>query len=215
LWRCLELLYSNSVVPRVAAARIALRRRAEAGTYEDPIELGIDVAESAKGLEISLNDIVDDRDQLRRRNPDYKRGEAEMLDAVRSFLYEHRYDTASTDAKSELVDELERMWEALPWEVPRVSGILDHDEIDDLTDTSWWASLMEAEKDEPDIAVPTTLGSLRPHVVRALVLRGYVHGYLGSLAIEPFSSTELDSGSAATHATERIRTLATRPLHVL
>jgi Patatin-like phospholipase len=209
LWRCLELLHSNSVVPRVTSARTALRRRANAGTYDDPIDLVIELAEQTGLLESSLKvSIVEDPDVLRRRNPQYKRGQAEMLDAVRSFLHQHREDPASADERAQLVDQLERISRALPWEVPQVSGILDHREIEGLTGSPWWGSLTETEQDLPDVAVPTTLGRFPPDVVRALALRGYLHGYLASLAIEPCSTMELSPGSAASRATERILALA-------
>jgi hypothetical protein len=212
LWRCMELLNSNSVRPRVAAARAALARRAKSGSYEDPVGLVTDLTEPAKMLELSLAAaIVDDRDNLRRRNPAYERGTAEMLDCVLRFRHEHRVDNVSKEEKAGLVDRLFRMAAALPWDIPNVSGILDHDEIADLTDTSWWRSLTEAEKGQADVAVSTTLGRFSPAVVRALVLRGYVHGYLASLAIEPFSSTELKSGTPATRASQRIGTLAESP----
>jgi hypothetical protein len=65
-----------------------------------------------------------------------------------------------------------------------------------VTSIRWWADLEALEEKYGQPRVPTTLGRLNPDTVQMLVLRGYMHAYLASVAISPWDARDLDGPAA-------------------
>lgn len=145
------------------------------------------------------------RDVLRLRSPDHRYWEGDLVSHLRRWVYEHSDIPAETDAKEALIDSLKRKVMNEPSEVPRIPGILDHDALDDVRSTGWWETLHRLEESLGEPVVPTTLGRFNSSTIRMLVLRGYMHTYLASLAIRPWDYRDLDG--AAAHIAERIISL--------
>jgi predicted acylesterase/phospholipase RssA len=195
LWRCLQVQNMNTVAPRVAATRVALRRRSQAGAYSDDVDLIINLSESPGMLKISLRHAMEEhRDTLRARSPDHRDWEGDLAYEVRHWVADHLYSPADSDIKEALIETLKQKVMDEPREVPPVPGILDHDALGDVTSTQWWANLENLEEKHGQPQVPTTLGRFPPDIVQMLVLRGYMHAYLASVAIRPWDQ---DLGAAA------------------
>jgi hypothetical protein len=209
LWRCLQMLNMNTVAPRVASTRVSLRHRSQAGAYSENVDLIINLSESAGMLEISLKTMMEEhRDVLRLRNSEHRRWEQDLVHLLRSWVYDHQNDLASIDAKDTLIETLERKVMDEPWNVPRVPGVLDHDALNDATETQWWANLLALDQSYGHPRVPTTLGRFSPDIIRKLVLRGYMHTFLASLAVHPFDAQDLENSSG--RIKERIASLCTQ-----
>ena len=209
LWRCLQMLNMNTVAPRVASTRFSLKHRSEAGAYSQNVDLIINLSEPAGMLEVSLKTMMEeDRDVLRLRSSRHRLWQQDLADLLRSWVHAHQYDPASVDAKDALIETLQRKVMNEPWIVPSVPGVLDHDALDDVTETSWWASLLALDASYGQPQVPTTLGRFNPDIIRMLVLRGYMHTFLASLAIHPLDAEDLEGSSG--RIKERIASLGTR-----
>lgn len=208
LWRSLQIQNINTVVPRVASTRILLKRRSQAGTYySDDVDLVVNLSEPTGLLKVSLSSMMEEhRDTLRLRNPDHRKWEEDLAGHLRQWVNEHRYIPAEMDAKEALIETIENRLENEPWNIPRVPGILDHDALDDVTSKRWWGDLVALENSYGEPRVPTTLGRFSLTTIRMLVLRGYMHTYLASIAIRPWSGGRgLDNASKS--IAERIASL--------
>ncbi|HEX3960401.1 MAG TPA: hypothetical protein VHZ03_27815 [Trebonia sp.] len=207
LWRCLQIQNINTVVPRVASTRIFLKRRSQAGTYSDNVDLVVNLSEPTDRLESSLRIMMEEhRDTLRLRNPDHRKWEEDLAGHLRHWFDEHRDIPAEIDAKETLIETLENKVMREPSKIPGFSGILDHDALDDVTQTQWWVNLAALEKSYGEPRVPTTLGRFDATTIRMLVLRGYMHTYLASIAIRPWSGSR-GIDDASKRIAERIASL--------
>jgi hypothetical protein len=207
LVRCLQMLNVNTVAPRVASTRLLLKRRAAAGTYNDDVDLIVNLSEDSGRLEVSLQAMIEEhRDVQRLRNPKRRRWQAELTEFLRAWVYEHPTEPIERDAIGALVGTIQRRIRDEPWDTPKTPGILDQDAIDDVTQMVWWGKLTELEASYGEPQVPTTLGRLNPQTIRMLVLRGYMHTYLASLAIRPWSADQLNDSSS--RIADRITSLA-------
>jgi hypothetical protein len=212
LVRCLQMLNVNTVAPRVGSTRLLLKRRAAAGSYNDDVDLIVNLSEDSGLLEVSLQAMIEEhRDIQRLRNPKRRRWQAELTEFLRAWVDEHPTEPIEPDTIGTLVGTIQRRIRDEPWDTPKTPGILDQDAIDDVTQTAWWGKLTELEASYGKPQVPTTLGRLNPQTIRMLVLRGYMHTYLASLAIRPWSSVPWPSdrlNDASSRIADRITSLA-------
>ena len=209
LWRCLQMLNMNTVAPRVASTRLSLTHRSQKGAYSEDVDIITNLSESTGMLEISLRTMMEKhRDALRLHNPKHDIWQQDLADLLRSWVRDHQYDPASIDAKESLIETLERKVMDEPWNVPQVPGVLDHDALNDLTQTQWWANLLALDESYRQSRIPTTLGRLNPDVIRMLVLRGYMHTFLASLAVHSLDAQDLEGSSS--RIKERIDSLGER-----
>ena len=89
----------NTVAPRIASTRVALKRRSQEGTYSNDVNLVINLSESTDKLRTSLTAMEVHVDTLRTRHPKYRRWEHDLADQVLNWVNEHLDDPADSDAK--------------------------------------------------------------------------------------------------------------------
>jgi hypothetical protein len=185
LMRCMQVLTTNTVVPRVMASIDSARSRAISGSLlsstDITVDLSVDPHSFAKVLRYKLT----------------------VAKRVLAFYIEEQNAHAAR-VEAEGIQGLER------WDETMMTGLIERERLDEFLRSEWWLSLrdaMDSSPVPPNVTVPTTLGRFPPHLVRWMLLRGYMGGYVASLAAVPWRQSE-PSREAIRDALDRIDRIA-------
>lgn len=151
-------------------------------------------------------------------DPFYRQWQADVEAALENWIgavleeqdREERWFADPNDRHSQTYAAMVRLWNTLaerPKEPDPISGNMEIESLDALLASPWWEDLLAADAAlGSNHDVPTTLGKLDADVVHWLLLRGYMHTYVSSLAVKPWSPEE--ASGPANEALARLERVA-------
>jgi hypothetical protein len=183
--RSLQMLYENSVAPRKGEIRASLRRRSrtlDRYSRNNPLDIVVDL-ESLDEIGYRLQALARHRQEIAASSPEVGQWKLSLLDAVLEW---HRKEE-SPERLAERVTDLIREQPGLQWDE---SGVIDHHAVEHVTRYQGWGSLRPLS--DGDVAIPTTLGTIKRETARRLIARGYLNTWLTTLLLRPSDFQQLD-----------------------